>query len=68
MIMLGRFGRVIFSLALMFAVWTLTIHLPALLAKQVPDNWSDVFIVVALCGGFWALARSEPDWHLSEMQ
>ena len=45
------------GLGLMFALWTLTIHLPALLAKQVPDNWSDVFIVVALWGGFWALVR-----------
>jgi hypothetical protein len=43
------------GLGLMFALWTLTIHLPALIAKQVPDNWSDVFIVVALWGGFWAL-------------
>jgi uncharacterized membrane protein len=40
---------------LMFVLWVLTIHLPALLAKQIPDNWSDVFIVVALCGGFWAV-------------
>lgn len=44
-----------FAVGLMFAVWTLTIHLPALLAKPVPDNWSDVLIVVALWGGFWAL-------------
>ena len=47
-----------FGVGLMFAVWTLTIHLPALLAKQVPDNWSDVLIVVALWGGFWGLADS----------
>ena len=51
-----------FSVGLMFAIWTLTIHLPALLAKPVPDNWSDVFIVVALWGGFWALGR-EPLWQ-----
>jgi len=43
------------AVGLMFALWTVTIHLPALIAKQVPDNWSDVFIVVALWGGFWAL-------------
>jgi len=47
------------GMGLMFALWTLTIHLPALLAKQVPDSWSDVFIVVALWGGFWALG-SDP--------
>ena len=45
------------GVGLMFAVWTFTIHLPALFAKPVPDNWSDVFIVVALWGGFWALSR-----------
>ena len=49
------------GVGLMFALWTLTIHLPALLAKRVPDNWSDVFIVVALWGGFWALVRDLRD-------
>jgi len=44
------------GVGLMFALWTLTIHLPPLLpATQDPDKWSDVFIVVALWGGFWAL-------------
>ncbi len=46
---------------LMFAVWTLTIHLPALIAKPVPDNCSDVFIVVALWGGFWAIVGNTKD-------
>jgi uncharacterized membrane protein len=52
------------GVGLMFALWTLTIHLPVLLnmlrtpgATQDPDKWSDVFIVAALWGGFWALAR-----------
>ena len=49
------------GVGLMFALWTLTIHLPALLAKRVPDNWSDVFIVVALWGGFWGLVRDLRD-------
>jgi hypothetical protein len=48
------------GVGLMFALWTVIIHLPALIAKQVPDNWSDVFIVVALWGGFWALVRELP--------
>jgi len=43
------------GVGLMLALWTLTIHLPALLTKQVPDNWSDVFIVAGLWGGFWAV-------------
>ena len=52
------------GVGLMFALWTLTIHLPVLLnmlrtpgATQDPDKWSDVFIVAALWGGFWALAH-----------
>jgi hypothetical protein len=44
------------GVGLMFALWTVTIHLPALLATHDPDKWSDVFIIVALWGGFWALA------------
>src|ERR1700730_231761 len=53
---------------LMFALWTVTIHLPPVLnffripgATQDPDKWSDVFIVVALCGGFWALTSDLRD-------
>jgi putative oxidoreductase len=56
------------GVGLMFALWTVTIHLPALLnllrtpgATQDPDKWSDVFIVVALWGGSWALARGLRD-------
>jgi len=50
------------GVGLMFALWTLTIHLPSLLgAAQDPDKWSDVFIVVALWGGFWAIARDLRD-------
>src|SRR4029077_16850247 len=50
------------GVGLMFALWTVTIHLPPVLhflrtpgASQDPDKWSDVFIVVALWGGFWGL-------------
>jgi uncharacterized membrane protein len=56
------------GVGLMFALWTVTIHLPVLLnmlrtpgAPQDPDKWSDVFIVVALWGGSWALARAPHD-------
>ncbi len=45
------------GLGLMFGVWLLTIHLPFLLdAPCNPDKWSDVLIVAALWGGFWATA------------
>lgn len=50
-----------FGVGLMVALWTLTIHLPLLVAKPVPDHWSDVFIVVAWWGGFWALTRKLND-------
>ena len=47
-----------FAIGLMFALWTLTVHLPPLLAKPSdPEKWSDVFIVTALCGGMWGLLR-----------
>jgi uncharacterized membrane protein len=52
------------GMGLMFALWLVTIHLPPVLnylrtpgAPQDPDKWSDVFIVAALWGGSWALAR-----------
>jgi putative oxidoreductase len=52
------------GVGLMFALWTVTIHLPPVFnffrtpgAPQDPDKWSDVFIVAALWGGSWALAR-----------
>ena len=52
---------------LMFAIWTVTIHLPPLLGAILdPDKWSDVFIVIALWGGFWALVSDFRDGkHLS---
>jgi hypothetical protein len=56
------------GMGLMFALWTVTIHLPPVLnffripgPTQDPDKWSDVFIVVALWGGSWALARDLRD-------
>ncbi len=50
------------GVGLMFALWTVTVHLPPLLgAVHDPDKWSDVFIVVALWGGFWAAARPQID-------
>jgi uncharacterized membrane protein len=56
------------GVGLMFALWLITIHLPPVLnylrtpgATQDPDKWSDVFIVAALWGGFWALVRDLRD-------
>ena len=56
------------GVGLMFALWTVTIHIPPVLnffrtpgATQDPDKWSDVFIVAALWGGSWAVARTLRD-------
>ena len=56
------------GVGLMFALWAVTIHIPVLVnilrtpgATQDPDKWSDVFIVAALWGGSWALARDLRD-------
>ena len=65
----GRLQRwAALGVGLMFALWTVTIHLPPVLsflrtpgAPQDPDKWSDVFIVAALWGGFWAIARGLRD-------
>ena len=50
------------GVGLMFALWTVTIHIPLVLgATPDPDKWSDVFIVAALWGGSWVLARDLRD-------
>jgi uncharacterized membrane protein len=50
------------GVGLMFALWLVTIHVPPVLGvPQDPDKWSDVFIVAALWGGSWALARNWRD-------
>ena len=53
------------GLGLMFAIWVFTLHLPRVLglygipgAPTSPDEWSSLFIAVALWGGPWALAGS----------
>ncbi|MGH9711272.1 MAG: hypothetical protein ACRD37_12075, partial [Candidatus Acidiferrales bacterium] len=51
-------------IGLMFAIWVLTLHIPRTLfglyggrGPKDPDEWAGVFIVLALWGGSWALAR-----------
>jgi hypothetical protein len=55
-----------FGLGLMFAIWVLTLHLPRILglygiagAPRNPNEWSSLFIAIALWGGSWALAGVE---------
>jgi uncharacterized membrane protein len=63
-IAIGRLQRwAALGIALMFAIWVLTLHGPRVLglygipgAPQSPAEWESLFIAVALCGGFLALA------------
>lgn len=52
------------GIGLMFGIWVLTLHLPRVLglygipgAPRDPNEWSSLFIAVALWGGSWAVAR-----------
>jgi uncharacterized membrane protein len=46
------------GIALMFAIWVLTLHLPRVLhALHDPDEWSSFFIALSLWGGSWSVAR-----------
>ena len=58
---LERWGAA--GLGLMFGIWVVTLHLPRVLglygipgAPHNPDEWSSLFIAIALWGGLWALA------------
>ena len=51
-------------IGLMFGIWVVTLHLPRVLglygiagAPRDPNEWSSLFIALALWGGFWALTR-----------
>ncbi|HEY4049084.1 MAG TPA: hypothetical protein VGM27_19660 [Acidobacteriaceae bacterium] len=59
---LQRWGAA--SIGLMFAIWIVTLHLPRVLglygipgAPHDSNEWSSLFIAIALWGGFWALAH-----------
>jgi hypothetical protein len=50
----------------MFGLWVLTLHLPRVLGLYAipgtshdPNEWSSLFIAVALWGGFWAIANAD---------
>jgi uncharacterized membrane protein len=54
-------------LGLMYAIWVFTLHLPRVLlglygggGLHNPDEWSSLFIAIALWGGSWALAYPAP--------
>ncbi|MFZ0234948.1 MAG: hypothetical protein WAL74_17615 [Candidatus Acidiferrales bacterium] len=52
------------GVGLMFGIWVFTLHLPRVMGfygvvggPHDPDEWSSLFIAVALWGGLWALAH-----------
>jgi uncharacterized membrane protein len=62
---LPRWGAA--CLGLMFAIWVFALHLPRVLlglyggaGSHSPDEWSSLFIAIALWGGSWALAHPAP--------
>jgi uncharacterized membrane protein len=53
-------------IGLMYGIWVVTLHLPRVLglyaipgAPRDPNEWSSLFIAIALWGGLWALARAQ---------
>lgn len=62
---LPRWGAA--CLGLMFAIWVFTLHLPRVFfglyggkGLHNPDEWSSLFIAIALWGGSWAMAHRVP--------
>jgi uncharacterized membrane protein len=61
---LRRWGAA--GLGLMFGIWVVTLHLPRVLglygipgAPHNPNEWSSLFIAVALWGGLWAVSGGQ---------
>jgi uncharacterized membrane protein len=61
--LLSRWGAA--GLGLMFAIWVFTLHLPRTAlglyggsGPRSPDEWSSLFIAIALWGGPWVLASN----------
>jgi uncharacterized membrane protein len=57
-------------IGLMFGIWVVTLHLPRVLglyavpgAPRDPNEWSSLFIAIALWGGSWALARAHDPYR-----
>jgi hypothetical protein len=53
------------SIGLMYVIWVVTLHLPRTTlglygggGPRAPDEWSSLFIAIALWGGSWALASN----------
>src|ERR1035437_237363 len=58
---LQRWGAA--GIGLMFGIWVVTLHLPRVLglyaipgARRDPNEWSSLFIAIALWGGLWEIA------------
>ena len=48
-------------LAVMFGSWVLVVHIPRVVAAQGNRNeWTSLFVAVAMCGGSWIVSRAVP--------
>jgi uncharacterized membrane protein YphA (DoxX/SURF4 family) len=46
-------------LALMFGSWVVVLHIPRVIAAQGnKDEWTSLFVAVAMCGGSWIISRA----------
>jgi len=56
---LARWGA--FWLGVMFLLWFLILHAPrVIMHPRIPAEWSSMLIALAMCGGAWIVAGSEP--------
>lgn len=43
-------------LGTMFALWVIVLHIPLSIKLNTQNNWTSLFIAVAMCGGSWVIA------------
>lgn len=43
-------------LGAMFAIWVVVLHIPLSIKLNTQNNWTSLFIAVAMCGGSWVMA------------
>lgn len=45
----------------MFAIWVVVLHIPLSIKLNTQNNWTSLFIAVAMCGGSWVMAALARD-------
>lgn len=43
-------------LGVMFAIWVVVLHIPSSIQQNTQNNWTSLFIAVAMCGGSFVIA------------